>query len=264
MSDAEAPASANGDGSKMRRRAYAAYRWIDRLQWLTSLYRSPSEIALATASAGVVATVGGMTINDALVSRRNAMEPSAAVKTVRETKNSTVFEVIGFDATGRRGVFDVVAPNKEFMWMHASAAELEQEGYRFTSAEVAGDVVDDEVRQCLSQALQVVAVGTSSQEGNPTEELHRAGLRAVTTADVVQNAAAPATAIWALNLGQYRDQCTACETSGTSWQRPFIVIAVKQLENNAVLGETLADAMSGKTRLPTPENHSAFALTKIR
>ena len=65
-------------------------------------------------------------------------------------------------------------------------------------------------------------------------------------------------------MGQYREPCAICETGGTSWQRPFIVVAVKSLEANTNLGEALSDAMSGQDKLPAPKSYSAFDLGRFR
>jgi 2-polyprenyl-6-methoxyphenol hydroxylase-like FAD-dependent oxidoreductase len=43
-----------------------------------------------------------------------------------------------------------------------------------------------------------------------------------------------------------------------------MVIAVKDLEDGAVLAEALADAMKGKEQLPSPASYSAFELARIR
>jgi hypothetical protein len=49
-----------------------------------------------------------------------------------------------------------------------------------------------------------------------------------------------------------------------SWQRPFIVIAVKETAPGTNVGEALTDAMSGKEKLPSPKSYSVFALTRFR
>ena len=74
----------------------------------------------------------------------------------------------------------------------------------------------------------MITVGTASQEGIAAEEVARAERRAKQAATLISGAVDATTPIWTLNLGQYRDPCTNCETGGTSWQRPFIVIAVKE------------------------------------
>ncbi len=252
------------DNSKTRRRMLGAYRWSDRANWITSMFKTPGEVVMAGASATVVAATAGLTITDAVESRRNALEPAAVTETTRQTKNSTVFEIIGFDKSGRRGVFDVVVLNKEFKWVHASADQLEREGKTFTAKEIANDVLDEEVRASLSEALEIVAVGTASQEGDAANEVQRAGKRAMRTAELTKSATIDTVPITALNLGQYREACAECETTGTSWQRPFIVIAVKDLEQDTIVGEALADAMTGKTQVPSPASYSAFEMTRVR
>ncbi len=254
-----------GDGSSNNRRKLAvAYRWSDRFQWLTSLFRSGSEVGFATASAGLVATVAGMTVLGAVETRRNSREPGVIAETKRQTKNSTVFQIIGFDKAGRRGVFDVVVLNKEFKWVLGSADALEHEGQVVTASDIATEVLDEDVRGGLAEAREIVAVGTASQEGEAANEIERAGKRALRTAEFAKTAAMDQAPLWTLNLGQYRDPCTSCETTGTSWQRPFIVIAVKELEDGTVLGEALNDAMTGKGEVPSPASYSAFDMKKVR
>jgi hypothetical protein len=124
-------------------------------------------------------------------------------------------------------------------------------------------VLDQEVRDGLASAREIIAVGTASQEGDPAAETARAGKRAARTADIVATAIDAAIPISALNLGQYRESKTAAAGT-TDWQRPFMVIAVKELEDGTVLSEALADAMTGKEQLPSPSSYSAFELTKVR
>lgn len=264
MTDVEAGNLAGGDERTGRSRAMAAYRWYDRSNWLFSLFKTKSELALLAASAGVVGITGAMTVSDAVIARRNAAAPPIVIEAVRSTKNSTVFEIIGFDQAGRRGVFDVVVLNKEFMWVRKSADALERQGRTFTAAEFETEVLDPEVRDALAAGKAIISVGTASQEGQAEEETHRAGRRAVKTAEIVARAIDANVPIWTLNLGQYAEPCETCESAGTSWQRPFIAIAVKEVENGTDLGQALADALSNKKQLPSPQSYSAFALTKFR
>jgi hypothetical protein len=124
-------------------------------------------------------------------------------------------------------------------------------------------VLDEEVRSALADAKEVITVGTASQEGDASE-LTRAERRAKQAATLVAPAVNPNTPISTLNLGQYREPCANCETGGTSWQRPFIVVAVKSLEPDTNLGEALSDAMSGQQKLSSPKAYSAFALGRFR
>lgn len=175
-----------------------------------------------------------------------------------------VFAIGGKDKAGRRGTFDIVVLNKSFLWVRGSADQLEKDGKAIPAADVAAAVLDEEVRAALSDAKEVITVGTASQEGDAREEMARAERRAKQAATLVSPAVDAAAPIWTLNLGQYREPCTNCETGGTSWQRPFIVVAVKSLEPDTNLGEALSDAMTGQDKLPSPKSYSAFALTKFR
>lgn len=255
----------DGDGqSKTRRRAMAAYRWSDRFQWLSSWFKTPAEVGFATASAAVVGTVTGMTLLDAIETQANRALTPVVQEQSRTTQNSTIIEIIGYDKAGRRGVFEVVVLNKDFMWVHASADELERQGKKIPAASVADIVLDGDARVSLAEAREIIAVGTASQEGQAAAEHQRALQRAQRTAQIASGPAPEWVPVYTLNLGQYRDPCAACETTGTSWQRPFIFISVRDLQDGTVMAEALADAMTGKDNLPSPASYSAFELAKIR
>jgi len=254
------------------RRAYRIYdkssSWHDRINWLLSLFKTKAAMAVSVAVVGTAGTVGVVAIRDTVETYKPpAIETAAippAAPEMRQTRNSTVFAIEGNDKAGRRGAFDVVVLNKSFLWVRGSAEDLEKDGKTIPRADVAAAVLDDEVRGALSDAKEVITVGTASQEGGATEEVARAERRARQAAALVSDAVSAATPIWTLNLGQYRDPCKDCETGGTSWQRPFIVIAVKETDPGTNVGEALADAMSGKEKLPSPKSYSVFALTRYR
>lgn len=250
-------------------RAYRLYDkgagWWDRISWFLGLFKSNAGVALLVASTGAAGTYAAMEI------RHNVIEPrqmeTAAIKPqeeVRQTRNSVVFAIQGKDQAGRVGSFDVVVLNKSFLWARGRADTLEKDGQTIAGSDLASAVLDEEVRAALADAKEVIAVGTASQEGDAAEEQARAERRAQTAAGLVAGAVGADVPLWTLNLGQYRDPCENCETSGTSWQRPFIVIAVRSLEPDTNLGEALSDAMTGKQRLPSPASYSSFALSRFR
>jgi hypothetical protein len=229
-------------------------------------------IAAAVAATTTAGTLGAIAIREKYIDHKPpaietaaiAPAPASPPAEVRQTKNSVVFAIEGKDKAGRRGTFDVVVLNKSFLWVRGSAEELEKDGKAIPAADVAAAVLDEEVRAALSDAKEVITVGTASQEGNASEEVARAERRARQAATLIAQAVNPGTPISTLNLGQYREPCTNCETGGTSWQRPFIVVAVKSLEPNTNLGEALSDAMSGQDKLPAPKSYSAFDLGRFR
>jgi hypothetical protein len=272
------PQHTDGEKEKRRKsamlwRAWRIYNrasgWYNRIKWILSVFKAKAGMAVAVAAVGAAGTVGAISIRDnVIVPRRAAMETAAInprpKEDVRQTRNSVVFAIEGKDKAGRRGAFDVVVLNKSFLWVRGSADQLEKDGKTIAGADLAAAVLDEEVRAALADAKEVIAVGAASQEGSATDEVARAERRARQTATLVAGAVAADVPIWTLNLGQYRDPCKDCETAGSSWQRPFIVVAVKEIDAGANLGEALADAMSGKKRLPSPQSYSVYDLARFR
>lgn len=242
--------------------------WSDRINWLISLFKTKAGVAVLVASGGAAATYGAVEIHNRYALHPAPMETAAVQPAprpeVRQTRNSTVFAIEGKDKAGRRGSFDVVVLNKSFLWVRGSAEDLEKDGQPIPRADLAAAVLDDEVRNALADARGVIAVGTASQEGDAAEEVARAERRARQAATLVSSAVTADLPIYTLNLGQYRDPCANCETGGTSWQRPFIVIAVKAADPDTDVAEALADALNGKEKLPSPKSYSDFALTRFR
>jgi len=256
-------------------RAYKLYdkgaSWYDRIGWFLGLFKTNAGMTVAVAAVGAAGTTGAVLIKEKVIDPHRAQIETAALpdpapppQTVRQNKNSVVFAIEGKDKAGRHGTFDVVVLNKSFLWVRGSSDELEKDGQTIASDALAAAVLDDEVRAALADAIEVIAVGTASQEGNPTEEVARAERRARRAAEIVSQGVTGNVPVWTLNLGQYREPCDGCETGGTSWQRPFIVIAVKSLEEGANVGEALADAMTGQDKLPTPASYSAFTLMRFQ
>jgi hypothetical protein len=276
--------SNGGDTKRKVKRAWRIFSWGNRLrrspEWyqkFLALFQTKAGVAAAIGSAGVVATATGVVLHNAIVKppppapvpppiETAAPAPPAppAAEPERRTASSVIFAIEGKDKAGRRGTFDVVVARKEFLWVRKSSDELEREGKTISGTDIANEVLDIEVRAALTSAKEIIAVGTASQEGDAKEETERAGRRAHKTAEIVSGGIDPAIPVWTLNLGQYREPCKDCETGGTNWQRPFIVIAVKDLEPGSNVGEALADALSGQKKLPSPKSYSAFALTRFR
>ncbi len=264
----------NRKGWRRLKMAWRAWRLYDKgsgwFHHAGSLGAIKANLAIgaAVAATATAGTLGAIAIREKYIEPKPPAVETAAIAPapaeVRQTKNSVVFAIEGKDKAGRRGTFDVVVLNKNFLWVRGSSDELEKDGKTIPAGDVASAVLDEEVRAALADAKEVITVGTASQEGNASEEVARAERRAKQAATLVAPAVNPSTPISTLNLGQYREPCANCETGGTSWQRPFIVIAVKSLEPDANLGEALSDAMGGQEKLPAPKAYSAFALSRFR
>jgi len=181
----------------------------------------------------------------------------------RWNERTLVFPIEGTDRAGRRALFDVVVLTKNYGWVRGSTTELEKDDRRLSPEEIQDEVLAPQLREGLGSARGLIAVGLASQEGEIEREEQRGGLRAIRTAQWVQEALGEHIPMWTLNLGRYVDPCTDCEDSDTSWQRPFIVIAVRNADDGTHISEALANAMSYTTNLPAPSRYSAFAFTKF-
>lgn len=260
--------------SKKVRRAWSTYKWFDRIRnwndwynWIASFLQTPAG-AVAALSTTAVVTTSAIVVHNAVIDPYAEpyvqTEIAPLADPMRQTRGTLIFAIEGQDKAGRRGTFDVVVARKQFLWVRGSAEDLEKDGRVITGDEVARDVLDEEVRDGLANAREIVAVGTASQEGNAAAEKARAGRRAARTAEIIGAAIDSSIPISALNLGQFHEANAPGGSGATDWQRPFMVIAVKELEEGTVLAEALADAMKGKEQLPSPASYSAFEMTRIR
>ena len=262
--------------SKKARRTWSIYKWFDRLwnwhdwyTWISAFLQTKAGVVTAISSTAALTTAAVVT-HTAIVNPysepfvQTEVEPLVAEEQERQTQATLIFAIEGRDRLGRRGTFDVVVAKKEFLWVRGSSEQLEKDGVVLTGEQLSNQVLDEEVRSGLASAREIIAVGTASQEGDAREETARAARRAARTAELLSAAIDASIPISTLNLGQYRERCPTCDRGATNWQRPFMVIAVKDLEEGADLGEALADAMTGKEKLPSPASYSAFELARVR
>lgn len=222
------------------------------------------DMSLALASLLLMIFVGFWVISDGVFSYLRAIEHPGWMTLVRRTTNAIVFQVEGFDKQNRRGLFDIVVLKKQFLWVRSSSDQLERNGVVLPLATVSDSIFDRDMRLALENALDIVAVGTASEEGTAETEVARANRRAHETAKLVKSNADMDAPIWTLNLGQYMQPCSDCEANETNWQRPFIVIAVVSKEDGLNLKEALQNAMSGRSELPSPRRYSNFDLGRYR
>jgi hypothetical protein len=191
--------------------------------------------------------------------------PAVAVETQR-WGGSIVFPIEGKDAAGKHAAFDVAVLPKDLAWVSKSATNLALAGQQIPDDQLNEKLFTAELKDGLSRSKQVMAIGLASQEGQIEEETARAASRAQTAAKWLSNAVTPETGIWVLNLGQFKK--TGCpaqlEVTDTSWQRPVILVGVKSQDDGADLGAAFADAISGKSNLPSRECYTAFDLSRFR
>jgi len=210
-------------------------------------------------------TIGvfGLVIKDAITSYSKDKTGVRRILAHRWNERTLVFPIDGVDKSGRHAVFDVVVLTKDYGWVRGSTTELEKGERRLSPDEIQDEVLAPQLREGLGSARALIAVGLASQEGEIEREEQRGGVRATRTAELVRGAIGSSMPMWTLNLGRYVEPCVECEDADTSWQRPFIVIAVRQVDDGTHISEALADAMSGVENLPSPARYSTFAFAKF-
>jgi hypothetical protein len=179
---------------------------------------------------------------------------------------SVIFPIEGKDGAGKRAAFDVAIMPKELSWVSKSATQLAISGEVIPDEQLTERLFTPELRDGLSKSGQVLAVGLASQEGQVEEETERAANRAKTAAGWLANAVGAEKPIWTLNLGQFKKSGCAAQTESTdtNWQRPVILVGVKSQDDGADLVQAFADAIGGKSNLPSKECYTNFDLTRFR
>ena len=201
-----------------------------------------------------------------------APQPPAAPAPVAEVAvqtqqwgSSVIFPIEGKDAAQKRAAFDVAVLPTDLSWARGSSSILTQADAEIPEPETADRVFTQELRSGLDRSAQVIAVGVASQEGQLEEEAERARLRATTAAGWLAKAVPAEKSIWTLNLGQFKGTCKAAEgATGTGWQRPLIIVGIREQDQGVNLIEAFADAISGKSNLPSRDCYTNFDLTLFR
>ncbi|MEQ1653634.1 MAG: hypothetical protein ABL897_14190 [Hyphomicrobium sp.] len=240
-------------------RAYTRAGWFD---WLYRLMGSRHEALIGTLALLFTAGVAGLIVKDAIFAGSKDKSGLRRIIAKKWNERTMAFPIEGTDSAGRSALFDVVVLTKDYGWIKGSTTELERGETKLSGEDIENEVLAPQLREGLGSARELIAVGLASVEGNIENEIQRGGLRANRIAEWVRGAVDPSIPMSTLNLGRYLEPCSDCETEDTSWQRPFIVIAVKQADTGTNIGEALQNAMSDKENLPSPARYSTFALTK--
>lgn len=234
-------------------------RWFGGI---TRLFGARQETVIGALALLFVAVVAGLVVKDMVASRNKDKSGLQRIVAKRWNERTLVFPIEGTDAAGRRALFDVVVLSKNYGWVLGSTTELERGEQKLNARDIEDEVLAPQLREGLGSARELIAVGVASQEGELEREIQRGGLRAAQIAKWVRLAVPEKIPMWTLNLGRYLEPCTSCEDAETSWQRPFMVIAVRETDPGVNLGQALSVAMSDKENLPAPERYSTFALAK--
>ena len=263
------------------------YRWYDRYDtwsgrwdWLMGFIKANTAATVATTGAAAVAVTGAVVIANPDLRDRwftpatpietpvaaITQEPKAEVKVeTQRWGSSVVFPIEGKDLAQKRAAFDVAVLPSNLAWARKSSTELVQGNMTIAEGEAAARIFSAELRDGLSRSREVIAVGLASQEGRRAEETERARRRAASAAGWLSTAVGGNVPIWTLNLGQFRGTCKATtEAADTGWQRPVIIVGVRSQETGVNLTEAFADAIGGKSNLPSRDCYTNFDLARFR
>ncbi len=260
-------------------RWYGRYdSWSGRWDWLTGFIKANTAATVATTGAAAVAVTGAVVMTSPDLRERwfppaaiekpvaaIAEEPKTEVK-VRTQRwgSSVVFPIEGKDLARKRAAFDVAVLPADLAWARKSSTALVQGSTPIPENEAAARIFSAELRDGLSRSVEVIAVGLASQEGQRAEETERARRRAASAAGWLSTAVG-GIPVWTLNLGQFRGTCKATtEAADTGWQRPVIIVGVRSQEQGVNLTEAFADAISGKSNLPSRDCYTNFDLARFR
>jgi hypothetical protein len=192
-------------------------------------------------------------------------EPAVQTVATESWGSSLIFPIEGRDTAGRQAAFDIAVLPSDLTWARKSASDLEQSGGVIAQGDVPARVFSPELRAGLERSQAYMAVGLASQEGRQQEETERAARRSETAAGWLASVVAAERPIFTLNLGQFKGGCKVeGAISGTAWQRPVIVVGIRPADAEVKLDEAFANAMSGKSNLPSRECYTNFDLKRFR
>jgi len=245
-------------------------RW-DWLKWLLEMFRThtiTSVVATGTTAAAVTGTA--VVLSDPELRERWLpfifAEQTAETVETRRWGDVVVYPVTGRDQAGRAADFDVAVLPVGVTWAQESTTALERGGERIPGPAITDEIFTPALRAGLDRSDAVMALGLASEEGREDIETARARRRGITAAGWLEAVTAPEKPVWMLNLGQYQSDCPAApdDIDGTSWQRPVIFVGIRPEDEQVRLSEAFADAISGKTNLPSQQCYTSFDLTRIR
>ena len=201
-------------------------------QWRSRL----AAVSWRMSTAALVVFAGGLTYASAVEVGRitRALPPEPP-----EVSQEVVVRNVR-DSEGRRASFRILLFSDEFRWQLSSHAALEDARTqpRFTP----------EMKAVLDDAVEVICVGTSSEEvpsglspdeGRAREE-RRAALRAERIAEWVRGAVSKPIPVRKLNIGHHAASGAARDTSD---QRRVIIILVLDRDDRTNIDEALRAAM---------------------
>ncbi|ADP72062.1 hypothetical protein Rvan_2855 [Rhodomicrobium vannielii ATCC 17100] len=195
-----------------------------------------------------------------------APQPVAEKHAPKEkVENAYFFRIDGKDVEGRTASFDYIIVTNDYTWVKGSTTEVVANDTVIPEEETADRIITPKVKESFASALDLIAVGLASREGDREAEEARALARAQTVAGWISKVSDASIPLWTLTLGQYdRDACKAQQDADSSYERPVLLASVRARADGVNLTEAFADALTGHDNLPSRNCYSQFDLVKIR
>jgi hypothetical protein len=261
--------SAEVSDGRERRRIVGLFR-LGRLAKNIWTFLGTNGGAAVSAVVGSAAVVGAMAVTTPELVGLEARERPGKLASARTVapqtwdQTSLVFPLQGEDADGRNVLFDLVVLSRELAWVRGSDREIALSGKTLSDADIGTQVLGKELTAALAVSKEIITVGVASMEGAEAVEAERAARRAATAAGWVERVVPGGVPISTLSLGQFRTGCTGKIAGDSAWQRPLIVIAVRERQAHADVQEALANALSNKTNVPSPACYTRFEMRGVR
>lgn len=259
-----------GDDGRTRKRAMWLFR-IGRYGNQLWSFFGTNVGAVTGTTIGTAALAGVVSVVTPEVLGLKSREPSVVdggagrtIATKRWDDTSLVYPLEGHDARGLRVLFDLVVLSRDLAWVRGSDKEVSLGARTLPASEIASVVFGRELTSALSSSEEVIVAGVASIEGAEATEAERASRRAQTAAEWVASIVPTKLPITTLNLGQFRADCTGRIAGDSAWQRPLIVVAVREREAAADISEALANALTGRANVPSPACYTRFEMRGVR
>jgi len=182
-----------------------------------------------------------------------------------KVENAFFFRIDGKDAAGRTASFDYIIVTNDYTWVKGSTTEVVSDNQVIPQEEAADRIITPKVRDSFASALDLIAVGLASREGDREAEEARALARAQTVAAWITKVTDASIPLWTLNLGQYdKEACKNQQDEDSSFERPVLLASVRAKADGVNVAEAFADALTGHDNLPSRSCYSQFDLAKVR
>ena len=186
--------------------------------------------------------------------------PSEPYKVSNEWK---VYPQVSYDNQGRFVHFQFAALSNDYVWKKGRSDILSYNG-RELSPKIFKEKVLAGLKGLIKASSGLVAVGSSSQEGDLKTEQQRAEKRGDTLSNWLLPIVTNKKGLYRLNIGQYQGEVGNLAGIRSAYQRPAIIVCIINWDEDVDMKQALLYAMKKQRDLPNPDSYSVFDVDLIR